>query len=150
LSATTALRQSAPSKLSAAPTNPKTLPIKKARRPTQHLIETHAFARKQKQNSAGAILRALARMWILPPLKLDCFKQSRSVARSDSYVDLSIHQSSRKRCACSPIRARKIDNRRSALVRNWRTRFYSHPFPASPSNQFAPSVIERWTLSVER
>jgi A/G-specific adenine glycosylase len=56
--------------------NPETLPIKKRRCQTKRLTENHSFIFRQ-----GKILleQSAARwrgMWILPPLKLDCFRQS--------------------------------------------------------------------------
>jgi A/G-specific adenine glycosylase len=50
-------------------TNPETLPIKKARPPTQHLTETHAFARKQKRILLERSSGRWRGMWMLPPLK---------------------------------------------------------------------------------
>jgi A/G-specific adenine glycosylase len=58
--------------------NPQILPVRKSRPHTKRLIEQHAFVVRE-----GKILleRSSTRwrgMWILPQLKLDCFKQSSS------------------------------------------------------------------------
>jgi len=110
LSATTALRN-LPRQNFLPRHQPKTLPIKKARRPTQHLIETHAFARKQKQILLERSSGRWRGMWILPPLKLDCFKQSRS---SRGLIHTSIFPFTNHRVTLRVFthRARKIDNRR--------------------------------------
>ena len=92
-------------------TNPETLPVKKPRTRTQHLIETHAFARKRKQILLERSSGRWRGMWILPPLKLDCFKQSRS---SRGLIHTSIFPFTNHHVTLRVFahRARKIDNRR--------------------------------------
>jgi A/G-specific adenine glycosylase len=56
--------------------NPETLPVKKSRlRPTR-LVEKHAFMVRQGKIRLEQSSRRWRGMWILPPLKVDCFKQS--------------------------------------------------------------------------
>ena len=50
-------------------TNPETLPVKKPRARTHHLIETHAFARKQRRILLEQSSGRWRGMWMLPPLK---------------------------------------------------------------------------------
>jgi A/G-specific adenine glycosylase len=56
--------------------NPETLPIKKPRPRTERLTETHAFVVRQGKVLLEQSSGRWRGMWILPPLKLDCFKQS--------------------------------------------------------------------------
>jgi A/G-specific adenine glycosylase len=50
-------------------TNPETLPIKKARPQTRHLIKTHALIVKQSKILLTQSARRWRGMWILPPLQ---------------------------------------------------------------------------------
>ena len=56
--------------------NPETLPVRKSRlRPTR-LVEKHVFMVRQGKIRLEQSSRRWRGMWILPPLKVDCFKQS--------------------------------------------------------------------------
>jgi A/G-specific adenine glycosylase len=84
--------------------NPQTLPVRKCRSRTKRLTEEHAFMVRQ-----GKILleQSAARwrgMWILPPLRLDCFKQSsfRKRAIYTSIFPFTHHQITLAVYRCSP------------------------------------------------
>jgi len=56
--------------------HPETLPIKKRRPRTERLTENHAFIIRQEKILLEQSAARWRGMWILPALKLDCFKQS--------------------------------------------------------------------------
>jgi A/G-specific adenine glycosylase len=58
--------------------NPETLPVRKSRPRTTRLVEKHAFVVRQGKTLLEQSSRRWRGMWILPPLEVDCFKQSSS------------------------------------------------------------------------
>ena len=56
--------------------DPTALPIRKSRPRTKRLIETHAFVFHRGRVLLEQSRRRWRGMWILPPLNLDCLKQS--------------------------------------------------------------------------
>jgi A/G-specific adenine glycosylase len=65
-----------PVKKFCAAKSPQTLPVRKSRSRTKRLIEQHAFVVRQGKILLEQSSTRWRGMWILPPLKLDCFKQS--------------------------------------------------------------------------
>jgi A/G-specific adenine glycosylase len=64
-----------PVKKFCAAKNPQTLPVRKSRPPTIRLIEKHAFVVRRGKILLEQSSTRWRGMWILPPLKIDCFKQ---------------------------------------------------------------------------
>jgi A/G-specific adenine glycosylase len=86
-------------------TNPETLPVKKARLPTRLLIETHAFARKQKQILLERCSGRWRGMWMLPPLK-------KPVGQRPLHMSIFPFTNHRVTLRVFAHRARKIDEQR--------------------------------------
>jgi A/G-specific adenine glycosylase len=61
--------------------NPQTLPVRKSRPRTKRLIEQHAFVVGQGKILLEQSSTRWRGMWILPPLKIDCFKQASFTGR---------------------------------------------------------------------
>jgi len=61
--------------------NPTALPVKKSRCQTKRLIETHALIVRRGRVLLEQSSHRWRGMWILPPLKVDCLKQSSFQAR---------------------------------------------------------------------
>jgi A/G-specific adenine glycosylase len=90
---------------------PDALPHKKTIPRATRLTECHVFAlRQSKILLEQSVERRWRGMWILPPLKLDCFKQSSS--REPIYVSVFPFTHHRVRLQVFSGRARKIDNHR--------------------------------------
>jgi len=88
--------------------NPAELPITKPRPSTKRLIEKHTFV-----VSRGRVLLQKSRnrwrgMWILPPLKVDCFKRS-SVPKRAIYTSVFPFTNHRVALKVYAERARKTD-----------------------------------------
>lgn len=56
--------------------NPQILPVRKSRPRTKQLVEQHAFVVRRGKILLEQSSTRWRGMWTLPPLKLDCFKQS--------------------------------------------------------------------------
>jgi A/G-specific adenine glycosylase len=88
--------------------NPESLPIKRPRPRTKHLIERHALVVRQDKLLLQTALHRWRGMWILPPLKLDRLKRS----SFDRLVHASVFPFTHHRITLQIFRrpARGIDN----------------------------------------
>ena len=83
-------------------TDPETLPMKKPRARTQRLIETHAFARKQKRILLEQSSGRWRGMWMLPPLR-------KSAGKRPLHMSIFPFTNHRVTLRVFAHRARKID-----------------------------------------
>ena len=86
-------------------TNPETLPVKKARPATRRLIETHAFARKQKRILLEQSSGRWCGMWTLPRLE-------KSTGKRPLHMSIFPFTNHRVTLHVFAHRARKIDEQR--------------------------------------
>jgi A/G-specific adenine glycosylase len=89
--------------------NPESLPVKKARPGTRRLVEAHAFVVRRDRILLERSSKRWRGMWILPPLELDCLKQS---SLSERAIHNSVFPFTHHRVTLRIFRQRwhKIDN----------------------------------------
>jgi A/G-specific adenine glycosylase len=96
--------------------NPQILPVRKSRLHTKRLIEQHAFVGRQGKILLEQSSTQWRGMWILPPLKLDRFKQSGSY-RGAIYTSVFSFTNHRITLKVYAERSRKIDKDSQRWIR---------------------------------
>jgi A/G-specific adenine glycosylase len=105
-----------PVKKFCAAKNPQTLPVRKSRPHTKQLIEQHAFVVRQGKILLEQSSTRWRGMWILPPLKFDCFKQS-SFHAGPIYTSVFPFTNHRITLKVYAERSRKIDKDSQRWIR---------------------------------
>jgi A/G-specific adenine glycosylase len=116
--------------------NPETLPIKKSKPRTKQITERHVFIFSRGKILLEQSAKRWRGMWILPPLKLDCIKQSTLPRRA---VYKSVFPFTQHRVMLVIYRRR--GPRRVAAQQRWFKSIDSIPMPA-PHRRAAQALID--------
>ena len=119
--------------------NPQILPVRKSRPSTKRLIEQHAFVVRQGKILLEQSSTRWRGMWILPLLKLNCFKQSSSY-RGAIYTSVFPFTNHRITLKVYAERRRKIDKDSQRWIRV--NSLESIPIP-SPHRRALQHLLQR-------
>jgi len=119
--------------------NPQILPVRKSRPSTKRLIEQHAFVVRQGKILLEQSSTRWRGMWILPLLKLNCFKQSSSY-RGAIYTSVFPFTNHRITLKVYAERSRKIDKDSQRWIRV--NSLESIPIP-SPHRRALQHLLQR-------
>jgi A/G-specific adenine glycosylase len=119
--------------------NPQILPVRKSRPHTKRLIEKHAFVVRRRKILLEQSSTRWRGMWILPPLKLDCFKQP-SVHKAAMYASVFPFTNHRVALKVYAERSPKIDKHSQRWIRI--NSLESLPIP-SPHRRALQHLLQR-------
>jgi A/G-specific adenine glycosylase len=129
--------------------NPEMLPVRKSRSRTTRLVEKHAFVVRQGKILLEQSSRRWRGMWILPPLEVDCFKES-SFRRGATYNSVFPFTNHRVALKVYAERPRKIAKQSQRWIRTKSLRSIPIPSPHRRALQYLLQRDRHKYLRLER